>query len=128
MNPGKSTKQPTLRDVVMQQFRINNDINVKLAVNDKILEDINVKMNNFSSAINVQLAYNKKIESKLAQLAAALPVATNPEQVQAITIRGGRTTRDPPYPKGARRAPTVSPMVEGENNYEVDQGVLPQEP
>jgi hypothetical protein len=65
-NPGKSTKQPTLRDLIMQQFRINNDINAKLAVNDKILEDINIKMNNFSSATNDQLAYNKKIESKLA--------------------------------------------------------------
>jgi hypothetical protein len=47
----------------MQQFRINNDINAKLVVNDKILEDINVKMNNFLSAINDQLAYNKNIES-----------------------------------------------------------------
>jgi hypothetical protein len=109
----------------MQQFRINNDINAKLAVNDKILEDINVKMNNFSSATNDQLAYNKKIESKLAQLAAVLPVATNPEQVQAVTTRGGRTTRDPPYPKGARRAPVVPPVAEGGNNNEVDQGVLP---
>jgi hypothetical protein len=56
-----------------------------------------------------------------------LPVATNPKQVQAITTRGRRTTRDPPYPKGARRAPAVPPVVEGENNNEVDQGVLPQE-
>jgi hypothetical protein len=78
-NLGKSTKQPTLRDIVMQQFRINNNINAKLVVNDKILEDINVKINNFSSAINDQLAYNKKIESKLAQLAVVLFVATNPE-------------------------------------------------
>jgi hypothetical protein len=39
-------KQPTLRELVMQQFRINNDINAKLDVNYKILEDINAKMNN----------------------------------------------------------------------------------
>jgi hypothetical protein len=36
-------------------------------------------MNNFSSAINDQLNYNKKLEAKIAQLAAALPVATNLE-------------------------------------------------
>jgi hypothetical protein len=54
-----------------------------------------------------------------------LPVATNPEQVKAVTTRGGRTTRDPHYPKGARRAPAVPPVAEGENNNEVDQGVLP---
>jgi hypothetical protein len=84
----------------MQQFRINNNINATLAVNDKTLEDINVKMNNFSSAINDQLIYNKKIEEKIAQLAAALPVATNPEQVKAITIRGGKSTSDPVIQKG----------------------------
>jgi hypothetical protein len=72
-------KQPTLRELVMQQFRVNNDINAKLAVNDKILEEINAKMNNFSSAINDQLNYNKKLEAKIAQLAAAMHVATNPE-------------------------------------------------
>jgi hypothetical protein len=59
-------KQPTLRELVMQQFRINNDINAKLVVNDKILEDINAKMNNFSSTINDQLNYNKKLEAKIA--------------------------------------------------------------
>jgi predicted house-cleaning noncanonical NTP pyrophosphatase (MazG superfamily) len=50
----------------MQQFRINNDINAKLVVNDKILEDINAKMNNFSCTINDQLNYNKKLEAKIA--------------------------------------------------------------
>jgi hypothetical protein len=60
-------------------------------------------MNNFSSAINDQLNYNKKLEAKIAQLAVALPVATNLEQVKAITRRGGKSTKDPPYPKGTRR-------------------------
>ena len=31
-------------------------------------------------------------------MAAALPVATNLEKVNAITTRGGKSTRDPPYP------------------------------
>jgi hypothetical protein len=93
-------KQPTLRELVMHQFRINNDINAKLVVNDKILEDINTKMNNFSSAINDQLNYNKKLEAKIAQLAAALPVATNPEQVKTITLRGWKSTKDPLIQKG----------------------------
>jgi hypothetical protein len=37
-------------------------------------------MDSFSSAIKDQLSYNKKIESQSAQLAAALPVATNLER------------------------------------------------
>jgi hypothetical protein len=36
-------------------------------------------MNNFSSTINDQLIYNKNIEEKIAQLAVALPITTNPE-------------------------------------------------
>ena len=49
-------------------------------------------MDSFSSAIKDQLSYNKKIESQIAQLSAALPFATNHEQVNAITTRGGKTT------------------------------------
>ena len=79
MNSSNFTKQPSLRELVMQQSRINLDIKARLANNDKTLEDINVKMDSFSSAINDQLNYNKKVEAKIAQLAIALPVATNPE-------------------------------------------------
>jgi len=53
-------------------------------------------------------------------LAAALSVATNPEQVRYITTRRGSSTKDPPYPRGAKRSvtiPSVLPsMVEKENN------------
>jgi hypothetical protein len=110
-----------LKDLVKQQIRINSEINEKLATNDKILEDINVKMDSFASAINDQLKFNKKIEEKIAQLAADL------EQVRAITTRGGRSTKDPPYPKGARREPVVPLVVEEANNNEVDQEVQPQD-
>ena len=53
-------------------------------------------MDSFSSTVKDQLSYNKKIESQLAQLVAALPFATNLEKVNAITTRGGKSTRDPP--------------------------------
>jgi hypothetical protein len=49
-----------------------------LASNDKILEDINAKLDDFSSAIKDQLNHNNQIETRLAQLATALPFATNP--------------------------------------------------
>jgi hypothetical protein len=84
-------------------------------------------LDSFSAAIEDQLKFNKKIEEKIKQLAAVLPTATNPEQVRAITTRGGRSTKDSPYPKGARRAPVVPPMVEEENNNEVEQDVQPQD-
>jgi hypothetical protein len=55
-----------------------------------------------------------------------LPVATNLEQVSAITTRGGKSTRDSPYPKGTRRAPVVPAVAEEENHNEVEE--LLQEP
>jgi hypothetical protein len=106
---------------------MNSEIKVKLATNDRILEDINVKMDSFSVAIEDQLKFNKKIEEKIKQLATVLPTATGPEQVRAITTRGGRSTKDPPYPKGARRALVVLPVAEEENNTEAEQDVQPQD-
>jgi hypothetical protein len=83
----KSSRQPTLRDLVGQQIRMNSEIKVTLATNDRILEDINVKMDNFLVAIKDQLNFNKKIEEKIKQLATVLPTTTDPEQVRAITTR-----------------------------------------
>jgi hypothetical protein len=116
----KSSRQPTLRDLVRQQIRINSEIKVKLATNDRILEDINIKMDSFSVAIEDQLKFNKKIEEKVKELAMVLPTATDPEQVRAITTRGGRSTKDPPYPKGARKAPAILPVLEEDNNTEAE--------
>jgi hypothetical protein len=103
----------------MQQTRINEDNNKRLAVNDNIFKDIRGKLEIFSSVVEKQHKFNKKTEDKLAQLAVALPVATNPKQVSAITTRGGKSTRDPPYPKGTRRAPGVPTVAEEENHNEV---------
>ena len=61
-----NSKQPSLRDLILEQARINENISKKLVFNDKVLENINTKMDSFSSAIKDQLSYNKKIESQLA--------------------------------------------------------------
>ena len=100
-------------------------ISKKLAFNDKVLENINTKIDSFSSAIQDQLNYNKKIESQLAQLGAALPFATNLEKVNAITTRGGKSTRDPPYPTRTGKTPVVL-QKEEKNKNEVEE-VGPQE-
>ena len=66
MNLGNFRKQPTLRELIMQQFKINLDIKGRLDVNDKILEYIIDKMDCFLSTINNLFEYNKKIETKIA--------------------------------------------------------------
>ena len=48
-------KQPSLRELILEQARINESISKKLAFNDKVLENINTKMDSFSSAIQDQL-------------------------------------------------------------------------
>ena len=64
---------PFLKNLVYSQGRMTDSINKKLHANDKILENINAKLDNFSSAIKNQLSFNKMLETQLAQLAAAIP-------------------------------------------------------
>ena len=45
----------------------------KVASNDKILENINNRMDSFASTIKNQHSFNKMLESQIAQLAASVP-------------------------------------------------------
>ena len=45
----------------------------KIATNDKILENINNRMDSFAFAIKNQHSFNKMIESQISQPAAAVP-------------------------------------------------------
>jgi hypothetical protein len=57
-------------------------------------------------------------------LASALPFSTNLEKVNAITTRGGKSTRDPPYP--IRTGKTLVVVQEEKKDDEVKE-VTPQE-
>jgi hypothetical protein len=65
--------QPSIKDLVFGQARINESLNKKLAANEKVLENLNSTIESFSSAMKNQLSFNKMIETQLAQLAASLP-------------------------------------------------------
>jgi hypothetical protein len=52
-----------------------DNLSKKLASNDKVLEIINNRMDNFSTAIKNQLSFNKMLESQLQQLANVVPPA-----------------------------------------------------
>ena len=112
MSSTKATKQPTLRELIAEQDKISNTLMEKLTANDNILEDIILRMKDFSYAMEDQLEFNKMTKAKMSQLAVVLHVATNIEQVKGINTRGGKSTRDPPYPKGVRRAPAVPAMAQ----------------
>ena len=62
-----------MRELIAGQSKLMKGLSRKVATNDKILENINNKMNSFASAIKNQHSFNKMIESQIAQLAAAVP-------------------------------------------------------
>ena len=81
-----------MKDLVLGQAKINFNISKKLAPNDKILENINNKIDSFSSAIKNQLSFNKMLESQIAQLASAIPstkkvkIPRQPEEPETVNI------------------------------------------
>jgi hypothetical protein len=98
-----NSKRHSLRELIEEHDKITNNLFKKLVDNDKILEDINIKMDIFSEILKDQAIFNAKLESKLSKLSAAAPVAINHEQVFNVRTRGGKQTADPPYPKGTTR-------------------------
>jgi len=64
----------------------------KVAINDKILENISNRMDSFASVIKNQYSFNKMIESQIAQLAAAVPpsikgkILGRPEDLETINL------------------------------------------
>jgi len=65
--------QPSLKDLLLGQTKINDSINKRIVAKDKILESLSEKMDNFNSAIKNQLRFNKMLETQLAQLVATVP-------------------------------------------------------
>ena len=65
--------QPSLKDIVLGQAKINENITKKLMFNDKMIENINSKIESLSSSVKNQLSFNKMIETQIAQIAAAIP-------------------------------------------------------
>ena len=55
-----------LKDLVYSQSIMTNSINKKLHAHDKMLENINAKLDEFSSVLKNQLSFNKMIETQLA--------------------------------------------------------------
>ncbi|KAK3118733.1 hypothetical protein QOZ80_9BG0705840 [Eleusine coracana subsp. coracana] len=88
--------QPSLKDLVLGQAKVNDNISKKLATTDRTLESIHTKIEGVSSALKNQLSFNKMIETQLAQLAAAVP-----------TAESGKIPGQPETPLENVNAPTV---------------------
>ena len=62
-----------MRELIAGRSKLIEGLSRKVATNDKILENINNRMDSFSSAIKNQHSFNKMIESQIAQLSTAVP-------------------------------------------------------
>jgi len=76
---------------VLGQAKINENLVKKISKNDQMFVNINTKLDGLTLSVRDQLAFNKKIKLKVAQLASAAKAFVS-------TMRGGKTTCDPPYP------------------------------
>jgi hypothetical protein len=66
MRQNFNRSEPSLKDIVQDQLRINSEVVKKLLANDRILENIDSKMNNFTVAVQNQLNFNKVLETRIA--------------------------------------------------------------
>jgi hypothetical protein len=51
MGQNFNRSEPSLKDIVQDQLRINSEVDKKLFANDRMLESIGSKMNNFTVSI-----------------------------------------------------------------------------
>jgi len=71
-NSNYNSNQPSFKDLVLGQAKINENITKKLMSNDKMLENINSQIKSLSSAVKNQLSFNKMIKTQISQIAAAI--------------------------------------------------------
>nr|CAH66136.1 H0622G10.5 [Oryza sativa] len=124
-NNSNFSNQPSLKDLIFVQAKTTDALSKKLAANDKILENINVQLDGFTSSFQNQLIFNKMIETQLAQLASLVPA----NEIGRIPGRGGKSTRDRPYPNpaGTNGVAREAPSSDSANKEVQPEKAVPQE-
>jgi hypothetical protein len=136
MGQNFNRREPSLKDIIWDQLRINLEVDKKLLANDRILESIDSKMNNFTVAVQNQLNFNKVLETRIAQLAATLPHQNGgdfpgqpsvpiKENVKASITRSGKTMAKPKV-KSKKMSPTDLAEEEEKAEAEVEAKLRPE--
>ena len=141
-NSNYNSNQPSLKDLVLGQAKINESSNKKLTTNDKVLENINSQIEGLTSTVKNQMSFNKMVETQLAQIAVANPVDSNGkilaqpekslEKINAVTMRGGKSTHDPPNTnesigKAKGRQEDEPSTTQKEKEKEQDEEMVPKD-
>jgi hypothetical protein len=69
--------EPSLRDIIKDQVRTNDEVGKMIYATDKLLESINAKMDNFIVATQNQLSFNKILETQIQQISAVILSQSN---------------------------------------------------
>jgi hypothetical protein len=77
MGQNFNRNEPSFRDIIRDEVRINDEIGKKVYVTDKLLENINAKMDSFTVATQNQLSFNKILETQIQQISATIPSQSN---------------------------------------------------
>jgi hypothetical protein len=69
--------EPSLIDIIRYQVRINDEVGKKIHATDKLLVNINAKMDSFTVATQNQLSFNKMLETQIQQIFVVIPSQSN---------------------------------------------------
>jgi hypothetical protein len=69
--------EPSLIGIIRDQVRINDEVGKKIHATNKLLENINAKMDNFTVATQNQLSFNKMLEKQIQEIFAVIPSPSN---------------------------------------------------
>jgi hypothetical protein len=136
MGQNINRSEPSLKNIVRDQLRINLKVGKKLLANDRILESIDSKMNNFTVAVQNQLNFNKVLEMRIAQLDAALPHPNGgdfpgqpavpiKENVKVVITQSGKTMAEPKA-KSKKMSPTDPAEEEEKADAKVEAESRPE--
>jgi hypothetical protein len=82
---------PSLRDIIRDQVRINDEVGKKIHATDKPLKNINARMDNFTTATQNQLSFNKMLETQIQQISVAIPSQSNGDSSKTPTQESVRS-------------------------------------
>jgi hypothetical protein len=136
MGQNFNRSEPSLEDIVRGDLRINSEVGKKLLANDRILESIDSKMNNFTVAVQNQLNFNKVLGTWIEQLATAMsypnggdflgqPAVPTKGNVMVVITRIGKTMAEPKV-KSKKMSPTDPVKEEEKAEAEVEAEPRPE--
>jgi hypothetical protein len=76
--------EPSLRDIVREKVKINEDFGKRIHATDKLLENMSSKMDSFIVAMQNQLNFNKILQTQIQKISTVLPRPNNRDSTNTL--------------------------------------------